>query len=85
MQTMVRITKNPTTGQNETWYNVAESAEYIEKSEATFRIALRRYAEKTGNEITFEANGNERLYSQTDLNKLIKELYPFTARKKGLI
>jgi hypothetical protein len=81
---MVRLTKNPATGKEERWYNVAEAADYIQRTEATFRVATKRYTEKTGKEITFEQNGNERLYSETDLNTLLKELYPFIARQKGL-
>lgn len=84
MQTMTKIIINAK-GQEETWLDKGEAADYIGRSRSLLPDALRRYHEQTGKEIEELPDGNRKLVKQTDMNELIKVLYPFLARQKGLI
>ena len=69
----------------EIWLDQGEAADYIGKSRSLLPDALRRYHEQTGKDIEKLPDGNKVYVRQTDLDELIKKLYPLQARQKGLI
>ena len=78
MQTMKEIG-------NEIWMDMGEAADYIDRTRSLLPDALRRYQEQTGHDIEKVPDGNKVYVRQKDMNELIKVLYPFLARKKGLV
>ncbi len=68
----------------EAWLDQAEFAAYIGRSRSTIPDAMRRYREKTGKEIEKMPNGRVVYVRQSDVDEMIRVLFPVLARKRGL-
>jgi hypothetical protein len=70
---------------DEEWMNLKDAALYIGRSRTTFGQALTKYQQITGKEIEKMGDGIHKMIRKSDIDELVKLLYPMEARQKGLL
>lgn len=81
---MIMAAIERTDANGEKWVNMQGAAAYIEKSRQGLAYAIEKYEKDTGKTIATQKEGGNTFLKYSELDDLIKELYPFLAGKRGI-